>query len=78
MTATQLQALPASGRRWQEFLLDTPAASASADSSQASFRGSQESAEITIDGANTRLAFGVAAGSGSRDSDPTAQTGKAR
>ncbi len=70
VTATQLQALPASGRRWQEFLLDTPAASTSADSSQASFRGSQESAEITIDGANTRLAFGVAAGSGSRDSDP--------
>ena len=66
VTATQLQALPASGRRWQEFLLDTPAASASADSSQASFRGSQESAEITIDGANTRLAFG--AGSGSRGS----------
>ena len=65
VTATQLQALPVSGRRWQEFLLDTPAASASADSSQASFRASQESAEITIDGASTRLAFGVAAGSGS-------------
>jgi hypothetical protein len=70
VTAAQLQALPASGRRWQEFLLDAPAASASADSSQASFRGSQESAEITIDGVNTRLAFGVAAGSGSRVSDP--------
>jgi len=70
VTAAQLQALPASGRRWQEFLLDTPAASASADSSQASFRGSQESAEITIDGANTGLAFGVAAGSSSRASDP--------
>ena len=63
VTAAQLQALPASGRRWQEFLLDTPAASAATDSSQASFRGSQESAEVAIDGANTRLAFGVAAGS---------------
>jgi hypothetical protein len=63
VTATQLQALPASGRRWQQFLLDTPAAGASADSSQASYRGSQESAEVTIDGANASLAFGVAAGS---------------
>ncbi len=66
MNASQLQALPASGRRWQEFLLDTPAASPSAGSSQASFRGSQESAEVTVDGANTRLAFGVAAGSATR------------
>src|SRR5208337_4254475 len=70
-----LQALPASGRRWQEFLLDTPVASASADSSQASFRATQETAEITIDGAGTRLAFGVAAGSasGERTSDPSGQ-----
>ncbi len=65
VTATQLQALPVSGRRWQEFLLDTPAASTSADSSHISFRASQEPAEITIDGVSTRLAFGVAAGSDS-------------
>ena len=80
VTAAQLQALPASGRRWQEFLLDTPAASASADSSQASFRATQESAEITIDGASTRLAFGVAAGSGSgeRTSDPSARARNSR
>ena len=70
MNASQLQALPASGRRWQQFLLDAPAASASASSSQASFRGSQESAEVTIDGANTRLAFGVIAGSGSQTAPP--------
>jgi hypothetical protein len=71
VTATQLQALPVSGRRWQEFLLDTPAASTSADSSRISFRASQEPAEITIDGVSTRLAFGVAAGadSGLRASD---------
>ena len=70
VTATQLQALPASGRRWQEFLLDTPAASAPEDSSRASFRSSQAPAEITIDGASTRLAFGVAAGARGRASDP--------
>ncbi|MGA2752739.1 MAG: carboxypeptidase regulatory-like domain-containing protein [Terracidiphilus sp.] len=68
VTATQLQALPASGRRWQQFLLDTPAASASADSSQGSYRGSHQSAEVAIDGANTSLAFGVAAGSATRAS----------
>jgi hypothetical protein len=76
VTAMQLQALPASGRRWQQFLLDTPAASASADSSQASYRGSQQSAEVTIDGANASLAFDVAAGSISSDeaSDPQRST----
>jgi hypothetical protein len=75
VTAAQLQALPAGGRRWQEFLLDTPAASASADSSQTSFRSSQESADIAVDGASIRLAFGAAAGSGSRSqaSDPSSE-----
>jgi hypothetical protein len=63
LTATQLQSLPVGGRRWQEFLEETPAASAGADSSQESYRGSQESAEITIDGASTTLRFGVTAGS---------------
>jgi hypothetical protein len=75
MNASQLQALPASGRRWQEFLLDAPAAGPSAGSSQASFRSSEESAEVAVDGANTRLAFGVTAGSATRgalgdDPDP--------
>ncbi|MGB8031784.1 MAG: carboxypeptidase regulatory-like domain-containing protein [Terracidiphilus sp.] len=81
VSASQLQALPASGRRWQEFLLDMPATTASADSSQASYRGSQQSAEVTVDGANIGLAFGVSAGSGRRasesanaDSDPQSST----
>ncbi|MGD0346496.1 MAG: carboxypeptidase regulatory-like domain-containing protein [Terracidiphilus sp.] len=75
VTATQLESLPAGGRRWQEFLLDTPATSAGADSTQASYRGSQESAEITIDGASATLKFGVVAGSGARSaaSDPESQ-----
>ena len=63
MTAAQLQSLPVGGRRWQEFLADTPASSAGADSSQQSYRGSQESAEVTIDGASTSLKFGIGAGS---------------
>jgi hypothetical protein len=70
ITAAQLQALPASGRRWQEFLLDTPAASASTGStSQVSFRGSQQPSEVTVDGANIGVAFGVFAGAGMRASD---------
>jgi hypothetical protein len=75
VTATQLGSLPAGGRRWQEFLLDTPAASSSPDATQTSYRGSQESAEITIDGASTTLKFGVAAGSGSGSAsqDPAGQ-----
>lgn len=63
VTAEQLGQLPASGRRWQDFLLDTPASSAASDTSQLSFRGAQNSAEITIDGANTQLAFATAGAS---------------
>jgi hypothetical protein len=75
VTATQLESLPAGGRRWQEFLQDTPAASSSAEGTQASYRGSEESAEIAIDGASTTLKFGATAGSGSGSAsqDPAGQ-----
>ncbi len=63
LTAAQLHALPAAGRNWQEFLLNTPASSASAGASQETYRSSQESAEVTVDGANKSLKFGVMAGS---------------
>jgi hypothetical protein len=66
MTAAELQALPAAGRRWQDFVLDTPtAATAAGGVSQTSFRGAgQEPAETSIDGASTRMAFGGQASSG--------------
>jgi hypothetical protein len=61
VTASEIQALPASGRNWQQFLLDTPASSA-AGASQASFRGaSQQSSDVAVDGLSTRLAFGSGA-----------------
>lgn len=64
ISSAQLQALPVSGQRWEEFVLDSPTAVALAGSSQAVLRGAgQDPAETTIDGADTRLAFGVAAGS---------------
>jgi hypothetical protein len=68
MTAEQLQGLPVTGRRWQEFVLDTPtAASAAEGGPQISLRGAgQEPAETTVDGASTRSAFGGnGAGTGS-------------
>ncbi len=59
LSAAELQSLPATGRRWQDFVLDTPAAAAPAGSSQTSLRGaSQQPADIAIDGVTTSLAFG--------------------
>jgi len=68
-TAEQLQSLPVTSRRWQDFVLDSPSAGTAAGSgSQASLRGAgQEPAESTIDGASTRLAFGPAGGAGSAE-----------
>ena len=74
LTAAQEQALPISGRRWEEFLLNAPGTASPAASSQASVRGTgQESASVTIDGANTTLAFGVTAESGAETSDLAGQ-----
>lgn len=78
LSGEELQALPASGRHWQDFEIDAPATSAAAGSSQASLRGAgQDAADTTIDGATTRLAFGGAAGSepNSQDEDSTRQEG---
>jgi hypothetical protein len=60
ISASEIQALPAAGRRWQDFQLDTPMASMAADRPQSSsLRGSgQEPVETTIDGVSTRTAFG--------------------
>jgi hypothetical protein len=62
VTDSEVAALPTAGRNWQNFALETPTASESAGSSQPAYRGeNQAPAEITIDGAPTRLAFGAAA-----------------
>ncbi|MGB9288500.1 MAG: carboxypeptidase regulatory-like domain-containing protein [Terracidiphilus sp.] len=77
IAAAQLESLPVSGRRWQQFLADSPAATPSSETSNTSFSGaSDQSAEMTVDGLSTRLAFGVAAGSnaGSQPSDPDSQS----
>ncbi len=59
LTAEQMQSLPASGRRWEDFVLDTPAAAAPAGSSETSLRGAgEQSSDVSIDGASIQLAFG--------------------
>lgn len=66
VTGAELQALPVSGRRWEDFLLDTPtAATPGGDAGQPSLRGAgEEGVETTVDGANTRLSFGRVGGAG--------------
>ncbi len=70
-TAAELQSLPVAGRRWEEFLLDTPAAG----SSQSSLRDAgQRLTDTSIDGASTQLAFGSASGSSSGSSGQVSST----
>ena len=63
-SASELQSLPATGRRWEEFISDTPASAAAPGSAQISLRpAGQQDADTSVDGASTRLAFGSASGS---------------
>jgi hypothetical protein len=59
LTAEQLQALPASGRRWQDFVLDTQAGAAGKLGQTA-----ERPSTFGVDGASLGLAFGGAGGSG--------------
>jgi hypothetical protein len=65
LSGRELETLPGSGRNWQEFLQDTPAASTeSGGEAPAAMRGSAtESASVAVDGVSTRLAFGETGGS---------------
>jgi hypothetical protein len=64
VTGDQLQELPVTGRHWENFALDAAAATrASADESQdRSADTVREPSSVTVDGANTRLAFGGRSG----------------
>ena len=56
----QLQALPAGGRRWEDFVLDTPAAETSTGTEGEDTRrgAAPETDKVTVDGATRGLAFG--------------------
>jgi len=56
LSANELQSLPATGRRWEEFALDTPAAN-DGSSESTLHSGNQQPADTTVDGASTQLAF---------------------
>jgi hypothetical protein len=56
----QLQALPASGRRWQDFVFDAPAAASQTggDGEDLQHGTGQQASAVTVDGVSKRLAFG--------------------
>jgi hypothetical protein len=59
LPAAQLEALPLSGRNWQNFLPDSSTADADSETGSASaVRDGSGSSAMTVEGANTRLAFG--------------------
>jgi hypothetical protein len=71
MSAAELQALPVSGRHWQDFVLDNAPTSATPAGGQAniSLRGAgQQRAATDVDGVGRRLAFGSTNGSGQSSS----------
>ena len=61
MSSAELQALPSSGRHWQDFLLDAPTATARQGGlGEIALRGAgQEQADTTLDRTSTTLAFGT-------------------
>jgi hypothetical protein len=82
VTAAELQTLPAAGRRWQDFVLDTPtAATAAGGLSPTVLRGAgKEPPETRLDGVNTRMAFGEqgSTGSESQEQESSGQGGSSR
>jgi hypothetical protein len=67
MSAAELQALPVSGRHWQDFVLDNAPTSTNAagGAGEISLRGAgQQPTEIAVDGVGRGLAFGSTNGSG--------------
>ncbi len=77
MSAAELQALPVSGRHWQDFVLDnTPTSTTPAGGQgEISLRGAGQPAEIAVDGVSRGLAFGPTneSGQGSQGRGPLGQ-----
>src|SRR4029077_7713640 len=63
ISGEQLQDLPLPGRRWENFVLDAPVASAiTKEDSQTAPHTERQGASLVVHGASTRLAFGGRAG----------------
>jgi hypothetical protein len=78
ITGAEIESLPSSGRRWEEFVMDAPADTAQSNGSPPSITFSgQETSEASVDGVSLRSAFGSTSaspsGSPSQSSSGTAE-----
>jgi hypothetical protein len=77
MSAAELQALPVSGRHWQDFVLDNTPTSKTPAGGQGEIllRGAGQPTAIAVDGMNLKLAFGPTneTGQGSQGRGPLGQ-----
>lgn len=72
VTGDEIEALPASGRRWEDFVIGVPADAAQVNGAPADMNfGAQSSSELSVDGLSLRRAFGNAGG---RSSNSTSQS----
>jgi hypothetical protein len=72
VTGTELESLPANGRRWEEFIMDAPADEAQTNGASSPLDSAGlVSSDVTVDGVNLRLAFGNTSAS---PSGPRAQS----
>jgi hypothetical protein len=59
ITGAEIESLPASGRRWEEFVLDSPADAARSNGASSSAEFAEPLAsDVSVDGVSLRLAFG--------------------
>lgn len=59
VTSTEIESLPASGRRWEEFVVDAPADSAQANGAPSLLNSlGPQNSDVQVDGVSLRLAFG--------------------
>jgi hypothetical protein len=73
MSAAELQALPVSGRRWQDFVLDNAPASATSAGGEAEttlLGAGPQQPGIAVDGVSKALAFGPTGGAGHGSTGP--------
>jgi hypothetical protein len=59
ISGEEIEALPASGRRWEDFVIGVPADAAQVNGAPADMHfGAQSASELTVDGVSLRRAFG--------------------
>jgi hypothetical protein len=59
ITGTEIESLPATGRRWEEFVMDSPADAAQSNGASSSLNfAAPLASDVSVDGVSLRLAFG--------------------